>query len=566
MTKSIRSFSIAVLAFFLFAGNVLAFADVDSNHPANGAVRALVKANKIGGGDLFHPDRKATRCEFLKMLTSPIPEGTNLEIIKMPYKDVPESSWCGESVKYALQTGVLSGTGTAFRPQDPIILVDAVRLVYRHYANFPLIDRLVSVRHYSDINVNDTTLPLYQIEQAVIDRVVKPESETRLGATKEMTRSDAAIMIHRAWAGYEYTRPDVNRILFGNADIRTKLAFLAAFNNISSDYIGRKDVNYDNLLRAVIKTAVETLGDKYTQYLSVEEFARFVDEEYGLYVGMGVKLDASDGKLRIGKVYEGSAAERAGILTGDGLMSVNGIDVQKATVEEFLGLFTRKVGDKVVLEIMRPGESAKRTFEVVMTKFIVPDVSYRDLGSGIAYFQIESFGDNTYAQFKDLYGKAAADAKGLVIDLRGNGGGQLSTASDMVSAFMPKATQVARLIDGDGQVAIVKTSKVPFVPKETPVVLIVDGSTASAAEMFATSLRDGRSVRIIGTKTFGKGTVQRVFPYPDGSALKVTTSVWTPAKSATIDKVGIVPDQEMGDTPATPQDDPLQAALSYLLG
>lgn len=564
MQQSLRFLSAVLLAFVSFSPVVLAYSDVGTNHPANEAVRVLVKNGKIAGGDSFHPDRMATRCEFLKMLTSPIPEGTNLEIIKMPYKDVVEGSWCGASVKYALQTGVLSGKGGVFRPQDPIILVDAVRLTYRHYANFPLVDRLVSVRNYADINANDTTLPLYQIEQAVIDGIVTPESETKLGATKELSRSDAAIMIHRAWEGYEYTRPDVNRILFGNADIRTKLAFLAAFNNISSDYIGRKDIDYDNLLHAVIKAAVGTLGDKYTQYLSAEEFARFIDEDYGLYVGMGVHLDGSEGKLRIGKVYEGSAAERAGLSVGDTIVSINGIDVQRSTVEEFLSLFTRKVGEKVTLEILRGNETAKRTVEMTLTKFIVPDVSYRDLGSGVAYFQVESFGDNTYAQFKELYGKAAKDAKGLVIDLRGNGGGQLGSASDMVSAFMPKATQVARITDGDGQAIVVKTSRVPFIDKAVPVAILVDGGTASAAEMFALALREGRSASLVGTKTFGKGTVQRVFPYPDGSALKVTTSTWTPIKSATIDKVGIVPGHEINDNPLTTQDDTLQFALTLM--
>lgn len=564
MSNSLRSLSVIVLAFFLFTGNASAFADVHGSHAANEALRVLVKAGKVASGELFYPDRTATRCEFLKMLIAPIPAGTNLEIIKMPYADVAEGSWCSDSVKYALQTGVLSGKGNAFRPQDPVILIDAVRLVYRHYANFPLVDRLVSVKRYSDLDANDATLPLHQIEQAVVDGVIVPESATRLGAMEVLSRSDAAIMVHRAWEGYEYTRPDVNRILFGNADIRTKLAFLAAFNNISSDYLHRRDVNYDTLLRAVIQTAVGTLGDKYTQYLSAEEFARLLDEDYGLYVGMGVKLDASGGTLTIGRVYEGSAAERAGIVAGDRILSLNGIDVEKATVEHFLSLFSRKVGDTVKLEVLRAGESSKRIFEVVMTKFIVPDVSYRDLGSGIAYFQVQSFGDNTYAQFKDLYAKAAKDAKGLIIDLRGNGGGHLSTASDMLSAFLPKATPVARLTDGDGQTVVVKTSKVPFIPKDMPVVLLVDGGTASASEIFVLSLRDGRSARVVGTKTFGKATVQRVFPYPDGSALKVTTAMWMSAKSATIDQVGIVPDQEINDNPATAQDDPVQAALSHL--
>jgi carboxyl-terminal processing protease len=286
--------------------------------------------------------------------------------------------------------------------------------------------------------------------------------------------------------------------------------------------------------------------DDYSTFLVPAEQSEVRDHLSGEYQGIGVWVDSADGKLTIISPMPGSPAEEAGLQAGDVIEAVDGQSLQNATPEDALDLVRGPEGTKVRLTIRRAGVAQPFDLEVERRRIPVQSVVYRALPGQIAYIQVTVFGDKTTDELDAALKQARADgAKGIVLDLRNNGGGWVTSAQDMIGRFVPADSGPAMYEDlnPDGS----ERTPLEILPGEVkefdlPIAVLVNGGTASASEIVAGALRDYDRAIIVGEQTFGKGSVQRVFDFDDGSSARVTFAEWLTPDQHRIQGEGITPD------------------------
>lgn len=303
------------------------------------------------------------------------------------------------------------------------------------------------------------------------------------------------------------------------------------------------------------------LTDDYSTFLAPVDHGPVAEQLAGAYEGIGVTVEYRDGKLTIVAPTPGAPADRAGLRAGDVIEAVDGSPLQGVAEDEALTLVRGPAGTSVHLTIRRSDQAAPFEVDVPREKIVVPGVLYHFLGDKrVAWIQATVFGDRTTAELDDALRRAATDgAVGIVLDLRNNGGGWVQSAQDAIGRFVPADRGVALYEDVDatdeelaGQ-PIVNNGETLF---DLPLVVLVNEGTASAAEIVAGALRDYGRAKIVGTKTFGKGSVQRVHQFDDGSSAQITFAQWLTPTKQVIEKVGITPDETVEVPEPAPAGDP----------
>lgn len=281
--------------------------------------------------------------------------------------------------------------------------------------------------------------------------------------------------------------------------------------------------------------------DPHTQYMSKDEVESFTQSINRNYVGIGVQYINTDGNAIIFKVYKNTPAEKAGVQAGDIIDSVDGEKVSGKTNAEIKALVQGKAGTKVTLGLVRDG----KTILLDITREQVASTTYgKMLEDNIAYLQLYQFGNTTPDEVKS-YLDDFKDAKGLIIDLRDNGGGYLDSVEGVASCFLEKGTLVMSQEYANGEKSETHTSSEQYSNIQN-IVILVNENTASASEVLTLALKQQRDdVTIVGTTTYGKGTVQITKMFDDGSALKYTTSKWLSPDNTWVNGVGITPDKEV---------------------
>lgn len=344
---------------------------------------------------------------------------------------------------------------------------------------------------------------------------------------------------------------------------------------IAAEYYGRPQQGQDSaeFWSSLEGDALEGLAqglDGYSTYLPPDDQKAAADQLAGTFEGIGVWVASRDGKLTIVAPIPGSPAEEAGIQPSDVILSIDGKSVEGLTDSDALELLKGPAGEKVALLLQR-GENDPFTLEVERRKIPLPVVTYTfDSASGIAVIRIFVFGDKTAAELDTALTAAKKDnARGIVLDLRNNGGGWVQSAQETIGRFVSPDKGAALYEDFDPNVEGDEVEQ-PIIGGDItvydlPMVVLVNNGTASAAEIVAGALRDyGRAI-VVGETTFGKGSVQRVHEFDDGSSFRLTFAHWlTPDKHA-IDKVGIEPEFIVGATPSNEKGDAqLDAAFQIL--
>lgn len=312
--------------------------------------------------------------------------------------------------------------------------------------------------------------------------------------------------------------------------------------------------------------------DDYSTYLPPADQKDAADQLAGTFEGIGVWVASRNGKLTIVAPIPGSPAEEAGIQAGDVILSIDGKSVEGLTDSEALELLKGPAGESVVLDMQR-GSAPPYQLEVERRKIPVPVVTYTyDEDANIGIIKIVVFGDKTAAELDAAITAAKQDGvDGIVLDLRNNGGGWVQSAQETIGRFVPESKGAALYEDFDPNVdgdeveqKIISGDVNAF---DLPLVVLVNNGTASAAEIVAGALHDYGRAQVVGETTFGKGSVQRVHEFEDGSSFRLTFAHWlTPEKHA-IDKVGITPDFEVAPTPANEKGDAqLEAAVQLVAG
>ena len=305
-----------------------------------------------------------------------------------------------------------------------------------------------------------------------------------------------------------------------------------------------EDVDEDKVEDGIYHGLVSGLGDPYSEYYTKEEYQDMMDEDQGEYRGIGIVVykDSATGYVVIESVMKDQPAYNAGIETGDILISVDGKDTTQMTLSETVGLIKRGEADTTKLVILRNTQTMEK--EVDKTNIVMESVSHEMKEGDIGYISISQFIDNTDEQFIEAVDDLEKQGmKGLVIDLRDNGGGLVASCVNMLSRLIPEDELLVYMEDKNGDKEEYKSNN----PKvlDVPIVILANGNSASASEIFTGCLKDYDMAKVVGSKTFGKGIVQSVMPLGDGSALKLTMSEYYTPDGNEIHKKGIEPDVPM---------------------
>lgn len=288
---------------------------------------------------------------------------------------------------------------------------------------------------------------------------------------------------------------------------------------------------------------VAGVGDPYTYYLSADSLAEQVEKNSGHFVGIGVEIYAGDdGYIVISSVTPGGPAEAAGILAEDKITEVDGESITGKTAADVSALVKGEEGTDVTLTIFR--ESTGEVLEKTVTRqdIQVKTVSWSMMDDNIGYISITNFRENTYSQFKEALDTLEAEGmEKLVLDLRNNTGGLVKSAHEIGEELLPEGIMVYTM-DKEGNR---EDTLCDDVYNDVPMVVLVNGNSASAAEILAGAIQDTGRGELIGTTTFGKGLVQRLFTLPDGSGLNVTIQKYYTPNGTSIHGVGITPDYEV---------------------
>lgn len=297
------------------------------------------------------------------------------------------------------------------------------------------------------------------------------------------------------------------------------------------------------LTEGAIRGMLEGLDDPYAEYLDPEALQGFTDALNGDLIGVGVELITRDGYPLVVGVLPGTPAERGGLMRGDLILAVDGRDTYGRPLGEVAMEIRGPRGSQVVLTIKR-GNSE---FDVTLLRadVHVPSVYNEMLAGNTGYVAVSSFGGRTTGEFETaLRNLRERGMARLIIDLRGNGGGYLHEAVDMLDNFLPRGALVVTTVDNRGFTNEVRTSTQPTVTG-LPMVVLTDLGSASAAEIMAGALRDHGLADLVGGTTYGKGVVQTVFPLSSGGALKLTVAKYMTPAGTDINLTGLRPNHQV---------------------
>ena len=270
----------------------------------------------------------------------------------------------------------------------------------------------------------------------------------------------------------------------------------------------------------------------------------YLEDTTGNFVGIGIYMtkDTNANKIMVLSPIKGSPAEKAGILPGDYIISVDGVTYTADDMSVAANKIKGEVGSSVKIEILRNSET--KTFEIKRENIKVNPVEGKVLENNIGYIEFSSFDEGTADDFKAKYEELAKKGiKSLVIDLRNNGGGIVSEALQIADYILDKDDVVLYEVDKNNKEEIQKSENAPII--NMSIVLLTNGNTASSSEILAGALKDHGKAKIVGTKTYGKGVIQQLLTLPDGSGLKITSEEYLTPNKTKINKIGIEPDEKV---------------------
>ena len=310
------------------------------------------------------------------------------------------------------------------------------------------------------------------------------------------------------------------------------------------------DFKDEDIYNGALKGMFANLGDPYTSYYPKDEYEKLMENLDGRYKGIGVTVSASkEGMIKVVQVFEDSPAKEAGMKSGDYIKSVEGTDFDATELEKAVSVIRGEPGSKVKIEVLRVSEDKPEGEEIPMLverRDVTVDTVYSKTlnisGKKIGYLRLSAFDDITWNDFKEHYSKLKnANIEGLIFDLRNNPGGALDVCLNIADTFLDEGV-VVTTEDKNGNVI---TEKSDANMDDIPMVVLVNENSASASEILAGAFKDRGRAKIIGTKTFGKGIVQKLFPLENGAGAKITISEYKTPNDEKINKIGVKPDIEV---------------------
>jgi len=546
---------LSVGIFFLQTTGAFAlFTDVPATHPQAEAIKVLELRKIVSGypDKTFKPDKLVTRGEFLKMAFNdigyrqPPSEGTTA------FLDIPGDSWIAPYVKKALEINIITANGAQplFKPTDPITRVDTIKIAFAISG--------ISTPYYTDISpeelfqdVRPNAWYAYLARSAKIHGITTVKNPGLFWAKHLMTRGDAAELVYKLQEERQLLEGAFGTIVMSPEEIEFDESALDLMNNpkfailldvwqkANTDFYNKDNINKDELVYGAIKGLVDRLGDQYTVFEEPSDALGLQEYLQGEFEGIGTVIDVIDNNFIIMKVLPNSPAEKANLQTGDVIKKIDYKSLENLTINEALNLIRGDAGTSIHLTIIRNG----LTLEIDLTraKIVLVSASGKMIGN-IAYVSVTEFTENSATEFANTLTELnKLSPKGYILDLRNNPGGYLDSAVHMLGHFIEGDKKVVTTKTADGITRDFQTSGGGEL-KEKPVIVIVNGDTASAAEIMAAAIQDYKIGKLLGTKTYGKGSVQEITSYTDDSLLKISIAHWLTPNGRDINGTGLTPD------------------------
>ncbi len=545
------------------------FGDIPTGSALDSVLQYLEEKNLIetGQGQAFNSEKQVSWGEFLNFVLERRTVDTTG--IKVPYLNVRQGGSYYNSVKKALKLGLLETKTKSYGYGYKITRLEALDFLFRFY-QISYSDAVLPARWtYWDI---DSGSRYAKLVQKVLElELIKPKATTRFGAADVLMRGELAKMIYGLELHAEGKAPPIEpkpmqiQIQFSPAtfqygtDIVNLDIFRSVWEALNSIYLHQDKINRNELMYGAIKGMIEKTEDPYTAYFTPEEAAAFTTDLSGDLEGIGAHVTQEpDGTIMIVAPIRSSPAEKAGLKAGDIIQKVDGQVIQGRSLGEAVKKIKGPAGTSVVLTIIR-GE-AVFDVRVVREKVTVVSASWKEEREGIYLIQLSQFAQNAYAEWRAAVQAILAKhsepnrenrttttlrPKGIIIDMRNNPGGFLDVAKAILGDLLPSGS-TGLIIKTTRRLQEEKIEGDELL-KDIPIAVLVNRGSASASEIVAGAIQDLKRGQIIGEKTFGKGTVQQLFSYRDGSSLKVTIANWLTPLGREIDGHGVDPDVLMED-------------------
>lgn len=366
---------------------------------------------------------------------------------------------------------------------------------------------------------------------------------------------------------------------FGGISIITGKNYLAVTKDLKKvvdtyyaivdNYYGELD--RDKLIDGAVEGMISSVGDTFTSYSDIDSTSSFDETINGSYEGIGCTVATlEDGTISVIDMFEDSPSYKAGLKVGDIILKVDGESYEGKNSNDISNYIKNSGKSKIVLTVKR--DSEEKDISINLSKVEIPHVSGKVIeqdNKKIGYIKISLFASNSYKQFKNKLDELEkSNIDDLIIDVRDNSGGYLSSVTDICNLFLDKGKVIYQLEDSKGKVKKKDTTKEK---RKYDIVVLINGGSASASEILASAIKESYGGDIVGTNSYGKGTVQQTKKLLDGSMIKYTTQKWLTPDGNSINEVGVTPtkvvelNEEYFNNPTTENDNQLQEAINIII-
>lgn len=479
----------------------------------------------------------------------------------LPYSRIPQA--LEKAIRSAHERGALTHFGNDLRLSQTIKRGEAVQVVVGLLRMGNMGDGDTNFR-----DVRDGTPLARAVDVAADEKWIVPQRATQFGIHKALTAVEAENLLRKA-SGRSGTQKQADdtvptiRITIPKAKNTVKFTNTEVLDTIwqliNDEFLYRENINPEEASYSAIEGLVQSLKDPYTSFMRPAKAQDFRTQLKGEVTGIGAQVEDKNGILTIVTPLRGSPAEKAGLLPGDEILMADDVALTGIGFVEAVNKVRGAKGSTVKLRIRRDG--IEFDVSVVRDVVTVPEIEIT-FQEGVAIVRIMQFGQITESKLRSEMEKVQTqNPKGVILDLRNNPGGLEHAATVVASNFLPLGSVVS-IIKSKGGSEDHKTDAAPTIDTSVPVIVLINGGSASASEIVAGALQDSGRAKLVGEKTFGKGTVQAVLQFKDGSSLKMTVAEWLTPKKRTIDKTGIEPDVKVSYSKE--RDDQLLKALELL--
>ncbi|PJE69602.1 MAG: hypothetical protein COU98_01200 [Candidatus Staskawiczbacteria bacterium CG10_big_fil_rev_8_21_14_0_10_38_10] len=344
--------------------------------------------------------------------------------------------------------------------------------------------------------------------------------------------------------------------------------FWQTYNVLKEKFINLEKFDNQKIIYGAISGMTKTLDDPYTVFYNPEETKEFEEQLSGTFEGVGMEIDIKNGQLIVIAPLEGTPAQKAGLRPGDKIIKINNLETFEMSVEEAIGLIRGPKGTEVTLTIIRDGWETAQDIKVIREVIKIPSLKWELIDNDIAYVRIYQFSENLNFEFrKKAIEILNSPAKKVILDLRNNPGGYLEVAQYVAGWFLEKNKTVVIEDFGQDKEKNIYRSEGNGEFYQYPTVVLINQGSASASEILAGALRDNYNAKLIGEKSFGKGSIQEQVRLEKDSSVKITVAKWLTPKGISISGVGLEPDIEVEMTDEDYQEnrDPqLEKAIEFI--